>query len=156
MLYASHLGRAGCAKHYYRFQTGEDGDRSTSSTRAGKSNRKFLIRKPISDGSLRSTFGMRYHPILRYSRMHTGIDWANKVGTPIIAAGDGRVRCADWESGYGRRIEIEHAYNFVTTYNHICPASRAASAMASASGRGRSSAISAAAASRPALTCTTR
>ena len=51
--------------------------------------------------------------------MHTGIDWANKVGTPIIAAGDGRVRFADWESGYGRRIEIEHAYNFVTTYNHM-------------------------------------
>jgi hypothetical protein len=117
VLYAS-LSVGGLAKHYYRFQTGDDGIVDFFDE-TGKSNRKFLIRKPISEGILRSTFGMRYHPILRYSRMHTGIDWANKVGTPIIAAGDGRVRFADWESGYGRRIEIEHAYNFVTTYNHM-------------------------------------
>ena len=62
---------------------------------------------------------MRYHPMLRYSRMHNGVDWANKVGTPIIAAGDGRVRLAGWESGYGRRVELEHSYGFVTTYNHM-------------------------------------
>lgn len=112
------LSVSGMTKSYYRFQTNAegvvdyfDGD--------GRSNRKFLIRKPIAEGMLRSTFGMRYHPILRYSRMHTGIDWANRVGTPIIAAGDGRVRAAGWESGYGRRVEVEHSYAFVTTYNHL-------------------------------------
>ncbi len=51
--------------------------------------------------------------------MHTGVDWANKVGTPIIAAGDGVVIKAEWDSGYGRRVEIQHAFNFVTTYNHL-------------------------------------
>lgn len=117
VLYAS-ISVSGAIRRYYRFAPSEDGvidffDES------GKSNRKFLVRKPIADGQLRSTFGMRYHPILRYTRMHTGIDWANRIGTPIIAAGDGRVRSADWDSGYGRRVEIEHAYNFVTTYSHL-------------------------------------
>jgi murein DD-endopeptidase MepM/ murein hydrolase activator NlpD len=117
VLYAS-LSVSGQTKRYYRFQMGEEGvvdffDES------GKSNRKFLMRKPIAEGMLRSTFGMRYHPILRYSRMHNGIDWANKVGTPIMAAGDGTVRAAGWESGYGRRVEVQHNYGFVTTYNHM-------------------------------------
>ena len=141
-LYASRSPWAALTKHYYRFQTGEDGIVDFFDER-GQSNRKFLIRKPISEGILRSTFGMRYHPILRYSRMHTGIDWANKVGTPIIAAGDGRIRFAGWESGYGRRIEIEHPYNFVTTYNHMSGFARGIKE-ASGSARGRSSAISAA------------
>jgi murein DD-endopeptidase MepM/ murein hydrolase activator NlpD len=112
------LSVSGTTKHYYRYQSGDDGIVDYFDEE-GRSNRKFLIRKPIAEGILRSTFGMRYHPVLRYSRMHTGIDWANKVGTPIIAAGDGRVRVAGWESGYGRRVEIEHPYNFVTTYNHM-------------------------------------
>jgi murein DD-endopeptidase MepM/ murein hydrolase activator NlpD len=117
VLFAS-LSVAGTVRRYYRFAPSDDGiidffDES------GKSNRKFLIRKPLAEGQLRSTFGMRYHPILRYSRMHSGVDWANRVGTPIVAAGDGRVRSAGWDSGYGRRVEIEHAYNFVTAYSHL-------------------------------------
>lgn len=117
VLFAS-LSVAGQQKRYYRFQLGDE-NVVDFFDELGKSNRKFLIRKPIAEGTLRSTFGMRYHPILRYSRMHNGVDWANKVGTPIIAAGDGRVRLAGWESGYGRRVELEHSYGFVTTYNHM-------------------------------------
>ncbi|MCP8941126.1 M23 family metallopeptidase [Alsobacter sp. SYSU M60028] len=116
VLFAS-LSVGGLTKRYYRFQLNDDVIDYFDDT--GKSNRKFLIRKPIAEGILRSTYGMRYHPIMRYSRMHTGIDWANRIGTPIIAAGDGRVKLAGWESGYGRRVEIEHAYNFTTTYNHM-------------------------------------
>jgi murein DD-endopeptidase MepM/ murein hydrolase activator NlpD len=41
------------------------------------------------------------------------------VGTPILAAGDGVVTWADWDTGYGRHIEIQHAYDFVTTYSHL-------------------------------------
>ena len=109
---------SGALRRYYRFQIGDDGVVDFFDE-TGKSNRKFLVRKPIADGQLRSTFGMRYHPILRYSRMHTGVDWANRVGTPIIAAGDGTRAQRGWDSGYGRRVEIEHAYNFVTTYSHM-------------------------------------
>jgi len=116
VLYAS-LTVGGEARRVYRYQ-GEDGTVDFFDD-AGRSLKKFLIRKPIADGILRSGFGSRFHPILGYSRPHTGIDWANKVGTPILAAGNGTVRFADWKSGYGRHIEIQHANGYVTTYSHM-------------------------------------
>jgi murein DD-endopeptidase MepM/ murein hydrolase activator NlpD len=116
VLYAS-LTVGGEARRVYRYQ-GEDGTVDFFDD-AGRSLKKFLIRKPIADGILRSGFGSRFHPILGYSRPHTGIDWANKVGTPILAAGNGTIRFADWKSGYGRHIEIQHANGYVTTYSHM-------------------------------------
>ena len=67
---------------------------------------------------MRSGFGMRYHPIMRYSKMHTGVDWAAPRGTPIIAAGNGTVEKAGWASGYGNQTLIRHANGYVTSYNH--------------------------------------
>nr|WP_246544683.1 M23 family metallopeptidase [Ancylobacter dichloromethanicus] len=61
---------------------------------------------------------MRRHPILGYSRLHSGVDWADRTGTPIYAAGNGVIKKAAWTSGYGRRIEIQHANGYVTTYSH--------------------------------------
>ncbi len=84
----------------------------------GRSLKKFLIRKPILDARLTSGFGSRFHPILGYAKTHTGVDWANKIGTPIFAAGNGTIVKAGWDSGYGRRIEIQHANGYMTTYNH--------------------------------------
>ncbi|WP_134494985.1 M23 family metallopeptidase [Microvirga pakistanensis] len=116
ILYAS-LTVGGEARRVYRFQ-GEDGSVDYFDE-SGRSLKKFLLRKPITDGILRSGFGSRFHPILGYSRPHTGIDWANRVGTPILAAGNGTVRTADWKSGYGRHIEIQHNNGYVTTYSHM-------------------------------------
>ena len=103
---------------YYRFQTPDDG-RVDYYDENGRSVRKFLIRKPIAAGEMTSPFGMRYHPILHYARMHTGVDWANAPGTPILAAGNGVIIKAGGEQGYGRRIEIQHANGYVTTYSHL-------------------------------------
>ena len=108
----------GSVKRYYRFQNTHDGT-IDHFDETGRSNRRFLLRKPITEGTFRSGFGLRYHPVLHYSKMHTGVDWSDKIGTPIIAAGDGVVIKAEWDSGYGRRVEIQHNYNFVTTYNHL-------------------------------------
>jgi len=116
VLYAS-LTVGGETRRVYRFQ-GEDGSIDYFDE-TGRSLKKFLLRKPISDGILRSGFGSRFHPILGYTRPHTGIDWANRVGTPILAAGNGVIRIADWKSGYGRHIEIQHANGYVTTYSHM-------------------------------------
>ncbi|WP_201835154.1 M23 family metallopeptidase [Microvirga zambiensis] len=116
VLYAS-LTVGGEARRVYRYQ-GEDGTVDFFDE-SGRSLKKFLIRKPISDGVLRSGFGSRFHPILGYSRPHTGIDWSNRVGTPILAAGNGTIRFADWKSGYGRHIEIQHANGYATTYSHM-------------------------------------
>ena len=115
------------------------------------------MRKPIAEGD--AALGLRLprcHPILGYSRMHTGVDWANRIGTPIIAAGNGTVIKAEWDSGYGRRVEIQHANGYVTSYYHMSRfATRHRAGRAGAAGPGRS-AMSALPASRPARTCITR
>jgi murein DD-endopeptidase MepM/ murein hydrolase activator NlpD len=103
---------------YYRFRTPDDNSVDYYDE-SGRSTRKFLLRKPIDGGNMTSPFGMRYHPILHFSRMHTGVDWGAPVGTPVLAAGNGVVIKAGWDSGYGRRVEIQHANGYVTTYNHM-------------------------------------
>ena len=103
---------------YYRFQTPDD-HLVDYYDENGRSTRKFLLRKPIAEGELTSGFGMRYHPILHFTRMHTGVDWAAPIGTPIFAAGNGVIIKAAWDAGYGRRVEIQHANGYVTTYNHM-------------------------------------
>ena len=103
---------------YYRFQTPDDNTVDFYDEN-GRSTRKFLLRKPIAEGELTSPFGMRFHPLLHFSRMHTGVDWAAPAGTPIFAAGNGAVIKAQWDTGYGRRVEIQHANGYVTTYNHM-------------------------------------
>lgn len=117
LLYATITAREQVFK-YYRFETPDDGLVDYYDEN-GRSVRKFLIRKPIAAGELRSGFGMRYHPILRYARMHTGVDWSNAIGTPILAAGNGAIIKAEFTSGYGRRVEIQHANGYVTTYSHM-------------------------------------
>ena len=52
-------------------------------------------------------------------RPHNGIDWAARIGTPVLAAGDGEVIDSGVRSGFGRHIEIRHAEGFVTTYSHL-------------------------------------
>jgi murein DD-endopeptidase MepM/ murein hydrolase activator NlpD len=117
LLYAS-LTTRNETYRYYRFQTPDDGLVDYYDDN-GRSSRKFLVRKPISLGETRSGFGMRRHPILGYYKMHTGVDWAAPIGTPILAAGNGTVIKAQWDSGYGRRVEIQHANGYITTYNHM-------------------------------------
>jgi murein DD-endopeptidase MepM/ murein hydrolase activator NlpD len=117
LLYATVTAREQIFK-YYRFETPDDGLVDYYDEN-GRSVRKFLIRKPIAAGELRSGFGMRFHPILHYARMHTGVDWSNAIGTPILAAGNGTVIKAEFTSGYGRRVELQHANGYVTTYSHM-------------------------------------
>lgn len=109
----------GEARRYYRFQTTDDGILDFYDE-GGKSAKKFLVRKPMAGGIFRSGFGARNHPILGYNRMHTGVDWADDIGTPVFAAGNGMVLEADWSSGgYGRHIEVQHLNGYITTYSHL-------------------------------------
>lgn len=81
----------------------------------------FLSRP--SDGWISSEFGMRYHPILHYWRLHAGRDFAANCGTPIRAAAAGHIISRGWGGGYGNRIMIDHGIvrgvDLVTTYNHM-------------------------------------
>ncbi len=108
----------GETKKFYRFQSPDDGlvDYYDES---GKSAKKFLVRKPVAEGLMRSPFGIRRHPILGYTKMHTGVDWAAPTGTPIYASGNGTVEKEGWESGYGKYIRIRHNNGYETAYGHM-------------------------------------
>jgi murein DD-endopeptidase MepM/ murein hydrolase activator NlpD len=85
----------------------------------GRPLRKVLMRIPIEFARLSSTFGMRKHPVLGRMRAHKGVDYAARTGTPIMAAGDGRVAFAGWKSGYGRAVIIDHGQGRSTLYGHL-------------------------------------
>lgn len=108
----------GEVKKFYRFQTTDDGIVDYYDE-TGKSAKKFLVRKPLATGIMRSGYGVRNHPLLRYSKMHTGVDWAAPLGTPIYASGNGTVERVGWESGYGKYVRIRHANGYETAYAHM-------------------------------------
>ena len=85
----------------------------------GNSVRKTLMRTPIDGARLSSRFGKRKHPILGYTRMHSGVDFAASRGTPIYAAGNGTVVKAGRNGGYGNYIRIRHNGTYQTAYAHL-------------------------------------
>ncbi|WP_083656662.1 M23 family metallopeptidase [Mongoliimonas terrestris] len=108
----------GKTRRYYRYKAPDDGSIDYYDE-AGKSAKKFLLRKPVSGGTFRSGFGSRRHPLLGYVKRHTGVDWAAPRGTPIMSAGDGTVSYAAWKSGYGNYIVVQHANGYETAYGHM-------------------------------------
>jgi murein DD-endopeptidase MepM/ murein hydrolase activator NlpD len=117
VLFAS-LTVGGETKKYYRFQTPDDAVVDFYDE-TGKSAKKFLVRKPVSNAIMRSGFGGRRHPILGYVKMHTGVDWATPYGTPIFASGNGVVEKVGWEGGYGKYVRLKHNNGYETAYGHM-------------------------------------
>ena len=76
-------------------------------------------RMPVEGVRLTSNFGMREHPILGGRRAHKGVDLAAPTGTPVYATADGTVGKAEWFSGYGLYIALEHGGNMETRYGHM-------------------------------------
>ena len=107
---------AGQARKYYRFQASDGTVDFYDSD--GKSAKQFLLRNPVPNGTFRSGFGMRRHPILGYVRLHAGTDWAAPRGTPIIASGNGVVEKAGWSGAYGNQTIIRHANGYESSYSH--------------------------------------
>jgi murein DD-endopeptidase MepM/ murein hydrolase activator NlpD len=79
--------------------------------------------QPISNKqliALSSGFGLRIHPIYKVKKMHTGIDFAASIGTPVYATADGTVSKVDVKfSGYGKMVEINHGFGYRTRYAHM-------------------------------------
>ena len=117
VMFAS-LTVGGETKKYYRFVTPDDSVVDFYDE-TGKSAKKFLVRKPVNNAIMRSGFGGRRHPILGYTKMHTGVDWATPYGTPIFASGNGVVEKVGWEGGYGKYVRLKHNNGYETAYGHM-------------------------------------
>ncbi len=111
------LTLSGKRKAIYRFK-GDDGH-TEYFDETGHSAQKALMRTPIDGARLSSGFGRRKHPILGYTRMHRGVDFAAPRGTPIYAAGNGTIVHAGRNGGYGNYIRIRHNGNYETAYGHM-------------------------------------
>tara|TARA_Y100000768_G_scaffold357440_1_gene312509 strand:- start:55 stop:1356 length:1302 start_codon:yes stop_codon:yes gene_type:complete len=85
----------------------------------GKSMKKTLMKTPINGARLSSSFGKRKHPILGFTRLHAGTDFAAPKGTPIMASGDGIVTRAKWCGGGGNCVKIKHNSKYQTVYAHM-------------------------------------
>ncbi|MDA1090280.1 MAG: M23 family metallopeptidase [Proteobacteria bacterium] len=101
----------------YRHRT-KDGDDDYFDEK-GQSARKALMRTPIDGARLSSGFGHRRHPILGYTKMHQGVDFAAPRGTPIYAAGNGTIVKAGANGAYGIYIQIRHNDRYSTAYAHM-------------------------------------
>ena len=85
----------------------------------GQSAKSLLMKTPVDGARISSGFGQRNHPILGYTRMHKGIDFAVPAGTPVMAAGSGTVVFAGPAGEYGNLVVINHANNYATAYGHL-------------------------------------
>jgi murein DD-endopeptidase MepM/ murein hydrolase activator NlpD len=86
----------------------------------GRSLRKAFMRAPVQFSRVSSRFNLsRRHPVLNRIRAHKGVDYAAPTGTPVRAAGEGRVRFVGRQGGYGNVIELEHGSGVVTVYGHL-------------------------------------
>ncbi|HJW46006.1 MAG TPA: M23 family metallopeptidase [Lysobacter sp.] len=100
----------------FRFERGGKAEYFTGD---GRPLKKSFIRMPIPYARLTSGFGARRHPVLGRMRMHKGVDYAARSGTPIMAAGDARVKSAGWQGGYGNAVVLDHGRGYTTLYGHM-------------------------------------
>ncbi len=118
-LLATSVTSGGETTKFYRFRTADGA--VDFYDREGSTSRKFLTRRPVRGEDVRITsgFGMRRHPLLSVSRMHSGVDWACAHGTPILAAGSGIIEEAGLKGEYGNYVRIRHANGYKTAYGHM-------------------------------------
>jgi murein DD-endopeptidase MepM/ murein hydrolase activator NlpD len=101
-----------------RFQ--QDSDEAMYYTPEGLSLRKAFLISPVKFSRISSGFNLkRYHPVLHRIRAHKGVDYAAPTGTPITAAGNGKIEFKGTKGGYGNTIVIQHAGNHSTLYAHM-------------------------------------
>jgi murein DD-endopeptidase MepM/ murein hydrolase activator NlpD len=102
----------------YRYKAKKD-SRALYFDENGRSVQKSLLRTPINGARLSSRYGMRRHPILGYNKVHSGVDFAARTGTPFFASGDGVIVMKKWFGGFGNYIRIRHNSEYSSEYAHI-------------------------------------
>lgn len=109
---------AALSKTFYRYTPSDDGNVDYFDA-TGQSAKKFLMKTPINGARLSSGFGNRKHPILGYTKLHKGTDFAAPTGTPIYAAGNGVIKSYGANGSFGNYAKIEHANGYTTAYAHM-------------------------------------
>lgn len=117
VLHYARLILGGKAKTYYRFTTADG--QTDYYDEDGRSATKSLLKTPVSGFRLTSGYGMRRHPLLGYNKMHTGVDFGAPQGTPIRAAGNGKIEVAGRLGAYGIAVKIQHDGKYETLYGHM-------------------------------------
>jgi murein DD-endopeptidase MepM/ murein hydrolase activator NlpD len=102
----------------YRFQPNPDEPAEYFDSK-GESAKGLLMKTPVDGARISSGFGSRFHPILGYTRMHKGVDFAVPTGTPVMAAGAGTIQFMGRASGYGNFVKISHGNGYSTDYGHL-------------------------------------
>jgi murein DD-endopeptidase MepM/ murein hydrolase activator NlpD len=86
----------------------------------GKNLKKAFLRSPVDYVRITSKYNpKRFHPVLKRTRPHRGVDYGGPRGTPIRSTGDGKIVFRGWGKGYGRYIKIKHAGKYTTLYAHL-------------------------------------
>ena len=102
----------------YRYQPDPDREADYFDAK-GEAAKGMLMKTPVDGARISSGFGSRFHPVLGYTRMHKGVDFAVPVGTPVMAAGGGTIQFMGEASGYGNFVVISHTSGFSTAYGHL-------------------------------------
>ena len=102
--------------YFFEDPEGEQGYYNAS----GYSLKRDFLKSPVKFSRISSRFShRRFHPILKRVRPHLGVDYAAPRGTPVVAAGKGRIRFRGWKGGFGKYIVIKHSNGFTTRYGHL-------------------------------------
>lgn len=107
------------SRTFYAIRHVDEKGNSSYYSQNGHSIRKAFLRSPVDFRRISSGFGMRYHPVHRKMKNHTGVDYAARAGTPIRASGDGKIIFRGTKGGYGRTIIIQHGNVYSTLYAHM-------------------------------------
>lgn len=116
LLYAN-LTLSGTEMPIYRYVDAQN--RADYYNIKGESVRKALLRTPVDGARISSSFGVRKHPILGFTKMHKGVDFAVSTGTPVMAAGSGVIDYAGANGSYGYYVRIRHDDSHSTAYAHL-------------------------------------
>jgi murein DD-endopeptidase MepM/ murein hydrolase activator NlpD len=111
------LNLGGRSVALYRYKP--NGDTADYFDARGQSARSMLMKTPVDGARITSGFGMRFHPILGYSRMHKGVDFGVPIGTPVMAAGSGVIQQEGRLGGYGNFMLVNHQNGYSTAYGHL-------------------------------------
>ncbi len=107
-------------KRFSAFRYTDAGGNTMFYSADGRPLRKEFLRTPVDFTRISSTFSAgRMHPILGTMRAHRGVDYAAPTGTPIHAAGEGKVAFRGWQGGYGNVVVIQHGGHYSTLYGHM-------------------------------------